>query len=163
MVALLVSLFSSTLGQFGADVFAALFFLLSLIAAAYSISKSRLQLLILLGLSFAAVIPVWQLAVPNRTVSETVGIILWIILTFYIGLMIFKDIMKARRSSSNEIYGVISVYLLIGVFFGMIYQIVLVFDPQAFHFNPTNSFIIVFGNAVLAEKPPLTCISWRKA
>jgi ion channel len=59
-------------------------------------------------------------------------------LTFYIGLMIFQDIMKAKRISSNEIYGAISVYLLIGIFFGMIYQIMLVFDPNAFHFNPTN-------------------------
>jgi hypothetical protein len=138
MAALIVSLFFSTLGQFWANLFAAFFFLLSLIAAAYSISKSRLQLLIPLGLGGAAVIPLWEIAVPSRTVMETVDITLWIILTFYIGLMIFQDIMKAKRISSNEIYVAISVYLLIGVFFGMIYQIVLVFDPHAFHFNPTN-------------------------
>lgn len=138
MVALFVSLFFSTLGQSWANVFAALFFLLSLVAAAYSISKSRLQLLILLGLSFAAVIPLWELAVPNRTVSETMNNTLWIVLTFYVGLMIFQDIMKTKRISNNEIYGAISVYLLMGVFFGIIYQIVLVFDPNAFHFNPTN-------------------------
>jgi voltage-gated potassium channel len=138
MVALTVSLFCSTLGYPWANVFAALFFLLSLIAAAYSISKSRLQLLILLGVSFIAVIPLWEIAVPNRTVFETMNNTLWIMVTFYVGLMIFQDIMKAKRISSNEIYGAISVYLLIGVFFGMIYQIVLVFDPHAFNFNPTN-------------------------
>jgi hypothetical protein len=48
--------------------FCRFFFLLSLIAAAYSISKSRLQLLILLGLSGAAAIPLWEVAVPNRTI-----------------------------------------------------------------------------------------------
>src|ERR1044072_1615929 len=138
MVALIVSLFCSTLGQSWSNVFAAVFFLLSLIAAAYSISKSRIQLVILLGLSFLAVIPLWELAVPNRTVFETMDKTLWLILTFYVGLMIFQDIMKDKRIGSNEIYGAISVYLLIGIFFGMIYQLVLVFDANAFYFDPKN-------------------------
>lgn len=146
MVALTVSLFSSNLGQPWANVFATVFFLLSLIAATYSISTSRLQILILLGLSFLAVIPFWGRAFPNRAVFETIQSTLWIILTSYFGVMVFGDIMKAKRIGSNEIYGAISLYLLIGVFFGMIYQIVLTFDPNAFYFNPAN-----FKNPMLRD------------
>jgi voltage-gated potassium channel len=138
MIALAVSLFCSTLGQPWSNVSAALFFLLSLIAAAYSISKSRLQLIILLGVSFLAVVPLWEIAIPNRVVFETKNSTLWLTVTGYVGLLIFRDIMKAKRISGNEIYGAISVYLLVGVFFGMTYQIVLAFDPHAINFNPTN-------------------------
>src|SRR5262245_56567823 len=138
MVALAISLFTTTLANTWANLFAGVFFVLALIAAAYSISKSRIQLLVLIGLCLLAVLPIWGLVVADRKVFETINNVLWLMLTFYFGLMVFQDIMKAKQIHSNEIYGAISVYLLIGAFFGIIYQIVLVFDPNAFYFNPTN-------------------------
>jgi len=138
MVALTISLFFSSLRQPWANSFVAFCFLLSIIAAAYSASKSRRQLLTMLALSVSAVLPLWEIALSNKTVIETVNNPLWLILTFYVGSIFFQDILKDRRISINEIHGAISVYLLIGIFFGMVFQIVAVFDPNALYFNPTN-------------------------
>jgi voltage-gated potassium channel len=138
MIALSLSLFFSTFRQFWANIFVGFFFLLSLIVAAFSISKSRFQFLIMLGISGATVLPVWHFAIPDRIISETLNNALWLILIFYIGLIIFQDIIKSKLISSNEIYGAISVYLLTGTFFGIIFQTVLLFDPNALYFNPIN-------------------------
>src|SRR4051794_27330412 len=138
MVALTVSLFFSSFRQTWANSFVAFCFLLSIIAAAYSASKSRRQLLTMLGLALSAVLPLWELAVSNETIFWTINNSIWLILTFYVGSIIFRDILKDKRISINEIYGAISVYLLIGVFFGIIFQTVAVFEPKALYFNPTN-------------------------
>lgn len=138
MIALILSLLLSTFREFWANIFVGLFFLISLIVAAFSISKSRFQLIFILGISGAAVIPLWQLFITERMIREPLNNTLWLILIFYIGFIIFQDIIKSDEISSNEIYGAISVYLLIGAFFGIIYQTILVFDPNALYFNPTN-------------------------
>src|SRR5215212_602056 len=116
MIALTISLFFSSIRQPWANSFVAFCFLLSVIAAAYSASKSRRQLLTMLGLTVAAVWPLWEIALSNKTIVYTADNCLWLILTFYVGSIIFRDILKDRRISINEIYGAISVYLLIGIF-----------------------------------------------
>jgi voltage-gated potassium channel len=138
MIALIASLFFSTFRQPWADLVVSLFFLLSLIAAAYAISRNRRQLLILLGLSGAVVLPIWQIFVPDPKVADILYATLWGILTFYVGLMIFRDILKSKPIGLNEVYGAVAVYLLIGIFFGMLYQVLLAFDPNALYFNPAN-------------------------
>jgi voltage-gated potassium channel len=138
MVALIVSLFLCTFPQSWATIFVAVFFLLSIVVAAYSVSKSRIQLSIMLGLSAAAVMPLWEIVIPNKTATRTLNDFLWLALVFYVALAIFRDIVKARQVSSNEIYGAISVYLLMGIFFGIAYQILVVFDPGGLYFNPVN-------------------------
>ena len=138
MIGLILSVFFSTFPQTWAAIFVGLFFLISLVVAAFSISRSRLQIWIMIVLSSATVLPLWQLAIPNRLISESLNNAIWLMLISYIVLIIFQDIMRARRISSNEIYGAISIYLLIGAFFGIVYQTVLLFDPNALYFNPTN-------------------------
>lgn len=142
MIALLVSIFFCTFRQPWANIFVAVFFLVSLIATAYSITKTRLHRRIILGLSGAALLPVWQLVVPNKTTIEILYNAIWLTVTFYVGLMIFLEIIQTRKTTINEIYGAVSVYLLIGIFFGMIYQVVLLFEPSALYFNPTNFKIL---------------------
>lgn len=138
LIALVISLFFSTLGRNWASVVAALLFLFALVTAVYFITRSKVQRAILIAAAFSAVIPLWQLFLTNRKVYETINNALWAALTFYVGIMIFRNINRAQRISSNQIYAVVSVYLLIGVFFGLIYQTVLLFDPGALYFNPVN-------------------------
>jgi hypothetical protein len=85
-----------------------------------------------------AVIPLWQLFLTNRAIYETINNGLWAGLTLYVAVMIFRNVNRAAQIRSNQIYAVVSVYLLIGVFFGLVYQTVLVFDPGALYFNPVN-------------------------
>lgn len=138
MIALSLSLFFSTLRQTWANIIVSIFFLLALILAAFSISKSRLQLIIMLGLSAGTVLPVWNFVFSDPIIIGTLNNSLWLILIFYIGLIIFQDIINSEEITSNEIFGAISVYFLIGVFFGITFQTLLLFDPNALYFNPTN-------------------------
>ncbi|MEO6391266.1 MAG: ion channel [Pyrinomonadaceae bacterium] len=139
MVALAVSLFFTALGKGWANAFAALLFLVAMMVAVWFISQNKWQRIVMLSLAALAVLPLWELALlRNPMVIETVNTGLWIILTSFVGSMIFRDIFRAQRIGSDQIYGVISVYLLIGVFFALIYQILVVFEPNAFYFNPMN-------------------------
>lgn len=139
MIALAVSLFFTALGNGWANAFAALLFLLAMLVAVWFISQNKWQRIIMLSLAALAVLPLWEVALlRDPKVIETVNTGLWVVLTSYVGSMIFRDIFRAKHIGSDQIYGVISVYLLIGVFFGLIYQIILVFDPGAFYFNPMN-------------------------
>lgn len=138
MLALITTIFLSTLGQPPANALAAFFFLLSIMVAVYAISQSKLRLLMVLALGLSAIFPLWQVMAPSKLIGELMQILIWISLTFYIGSVIFRDIIRDQPISTNEIYGAISVYFLIGIWFGMIYQMLVLFDPNAFYFNPTN-------------------------
>jgi hypothetical protein len=138
MIALSLSPFLSTFRQSRANIFVGVFFLVSLIVAAFSIAKSKLQFFIILGISSATILPVGQFFITGPIIREPLNNALWLFLIFYIGVIIFQDIIGSEKISRNEIYGAISVYLLIGAFFGIIYQTLLVFDLNALYFNPTN-------------------------
>jgi hypothetical protein len=138
MVALAVSLFFTALGRPWANVVAALLFLFSLIVAVFFISESKRRRALMIGMSFLAIFPVWNLLVPNQKVMETINNGLWVGLTCYVGLMIFRNISRVKRIGSGQVYAVISVYLLIGIAFGLVYQTILIFDPGALYFNPNN-------------------------
>src|SRR6185295_964246 len=56
------------------------------------------------------------------------------LLTFSIGLMVFRGILTAHHIRRNEIYGAIYLYLLLGVLFAQIFQLVLAAQPSALHF-----------------------------
>ena len=138
MVAVAVSLFFTALGRTWANTVAALLFLFSLIVAVFFISESKRQRVLILAMSVLAVFPIWNLLVPNQKLLETINNGLWVALTCYVGLMIFRNINRVKRIGSGQVYAVISVYLLIGVAFGLIYQTILIFDPGALYFNPSN-------------------------
>ena len=138
LIALVISLFFSTLGRPWASVIAALLYLFAIVTAVYFITRSKVQRVLLIGFAFLAVIPLWQLFLTNRAIYETINNSLWAGLTLYVAVMIFRNINRATQIRTNQIFAVVSVYLLIGVFFGLIYQTVLVFDPGALYFNPVN-------------------------
>jgi len=138
MIALGASLFFAPFRQPWANAVVSLFFLLSLIAAAYAISRNRRQLLTLLGLSGAVVLPLWQVFVGDPKLADILYAALWGVFTFYGGLIIFRDILHTKPIRLNAVYGAVAVYLLIGIFFGMLYQVLLAFDPSALYFNPAN-------------------------
>jgi hypothetical protein len=64
------------------------------------------------------------------------NLIIWLLFTLYIAIIVFRSIMSARSISSNEIYGAIYVYLLIGVVFAEIYQLLPAWQPDAIYFDP---------------------------
>jgi hypothetical protein len=116
---------------------------LVLLVTAYSLTGHRLHLLFAAVLGASAFLPfAWLSLHPQgQTLRLAKGIfglnlVVWLLFAFYIGLMVFRGIMRARYISGNEIYGSIYVYLLIGVLFAGIYQLLLVWQPSALYFDP---------------------------
>jgi hypothetical protein len=105
---------------------------LSLLGTAYLVVERRGQLLLALLLGAAAFLPfVWLGTHPQALDPRLangiyiVNVGFWVLFTCYIGLIVFRGILAARRIGSNEVYGAIYVYLLIGVVFAAVYQLLL--------------------------------------
>src|SRR3989442_1072128 len=71
-----------------------------------------------------ALVPLASLSVRRRAIFPgtanrvyVVNLVLWTLFPLYVGLRVFRGILQARRVRSNEIFGAIYVYLLIGVLF----------------------------------------------
>jgi hypothetical protein len=116
---------------------------LSLLVAAYILTERRRQLLRAALLGAAALLPfTWISMHPEALAPRWVNGIyalnlgFWLLFNFYIGLIVFRSIMTAHRIRSNEIYGAIYVYLLIGVLFAEVYQLLLAWQPDALYFAP---------------------------
>jgi hypothetical protein len=118
---------------------------LSLLATAYGLIERRRHLLLAVVLGTAAFLPIsWFTFHPDALSSRmansvyVINIILWVLFTFHIALLVFRGIIRARRIGGNEIYGAIYVYILIGVIFAAIYQLLLSWQPDALFFDPAR-------------------------
>jgi voltage-gated potassium channel len=60
----------------------------------------------------------------------------WLLFTGYLGQIAFRRLMAACRIRRNEIYGSIYLYLLIGVMFAEVYQVLCAWQPDALYFDP---------------------------
>ena len=116
---------------------------LCLIATAYVLMRSRRQFVAVTLVGLAAMLPVVYFVLFPRTAEPhwanriyVMNVSLWLLFTGRVALMVFRGIMKARRIGGNEVYGAIYVYLLIGVLFAQMYQVLLAADPGALYFDP---------------------------
>jgi ketosteroid isomerase-like protein len=116
---------------------------LSLLVAAYILTERQRQLLLAALLGALALLPfTWISMYPEALAPRwadgiydlTLGF--WLLFTFYIGIIVFRGIMTTPRIRSNEIYGAIYVYLLIGVLFTEVYQLLRAWQPDALYFDP---------------------------
>jgi hypothetical protein len=105
---------------------------LTFIVTSYFVIESRRQLLLAALLGMSALLPFMWLSLQREGHSPTLvqglfilNLIIWLLFTLYIAIIVFRSILSARSISSNEIYGAIYVYLLIGVVFAEICQLLL--------------------------------------
>lgn len=117
----------------------------SLLATACCLIERRRQLLLAIVLGIVTFLPLtWlsfypdTLGSPAATALYVVNIVLWVIFSFHLTLLVFRGIIRARRIGSNEIYGAIDVYILIGVIFAAVYQLLLAWQPDALYFDPSR-------------------------
>jgi hypothetical protein len=141
----------SRLGTFG--VFTAA---LSLIVTAYTLTERRSQLLLTTLLGASALLPFAWLSIHPDALTPSLAkgiyalnLVFWLLFTFYVGLMAFRGIITARCVRSNEIYGAIYVYLVIGVMFAEVYQLLLAWQAGALYFDPGR----FGGPQVIGDRP----------
>ncbi len=56
----------------------------------------------------------------------------------YMTIAIFLEVIKTRRISADTILGIVCVYLLIGVTFGTLYDLIESLQPGSFHLNAST-------------------------
>jgi voltage-gated potassium channel len=105
---------------------------LILITGAYAVRGNRNHLISAIVLLLPTLVLVW-LDVPLKNesviiISRTSPILMFL----YIAVLIFKDLLRTRKVDADLIAGGISVYLLIGLIFALIYQAHFMLDPGSF-------------------------------
>jgi Ion channel len=110
---------------------------------AWFVIKSKRQFAIVSALALTALLPfVWLVRQPEEQFPGLVerlyllNLTIWLLFTAYIAIVVFRSIMSATRVRANEIYGAIYVYLLVGVIFAELFQLLLASNPGALFFDP---------------------------
>jgi ion channel len=117
-------------------------FALMMLSAYLLIGRKR-EMLVAVVLGASAFLPfAWinihpdALSPPVRSTVYVVNLGVWLLFTVYTGLLAFRSIIAARHIRSNEIYGAIFLYLVIGILFAEVFQALLVWQPDALYFDP---------------------------
>src|SRR5262245_16118439 len=110
---------------------------------AWFVIESKRQFVLVSALALTALLPfVWLVRQPEEQFSGLVeslyllNLTIWLLFTTDIAIVVFRSIMSAKRIRANEIYGAIYVYVLIGVIFAELFQLLLAWNPGALFFDP---------------------------
>ena len=94
-------------------------------------------------MALTALLPfIWLVGRPDEQFPGLIerlyllNLTIWLLFTADIAIVVFRNIMSAKRIRANEIYGAIYVYLLIGVIFAELFQLLLAGNPGALFFDP---------------------------
>ncbi len=107
--------------------------------SAYLITRCHRDQLILIPLGVVALAVYVMLHTTNEPVFlKILDKLLWLGFAGYLILIVFRQIFNSKSINSQEIYGAISIYLLTGFVFSQIYELILVFRPDAIAFDTKN-------------------------
>jgi len=105
--------------------------------------KRRMLVPALFGVSAISLF-IWATFFPTTIDSawahgfHACALALWLAFTLYIGRTTLRSILSARHIRANQIYGAIYLYLLIGLVFAQIYQVLFLWQPDAIYFDPAR-------------------------
>jgi hypothetical protein len=107
-----------------------------LLFALYEITRRATDLVIGLVLGVPAVAGgVFNAATPD---TPTINAAPTLLLAFFLAFLVWrilKDVMTGSRLSSEQVYGAVCAYLLIGFLFASIYGFIVLVDPGAFTYS----------------------------
>jgi hypothetical protein len=107
-----------------------------LIFALYQITRRRADLVIGLALGIpAAAAGIVNAATPDAPAINAIPTILSAVFLGFLVSRIFKDIFSGNRITSEQIFGSVCAYLLIGLVFSVVYGFIFLADPGAFAFS----------------------------
>ncbi len=116
-----------------------LFLILGLCTSAYLITRNHRDQMILIPLGVLALgVYMTMHATSEPTSLKFLDKFLWLGFSGYLILIVFRQIFESKFIKAQEIYGAISIYLLLGFMFTQIYEVILVIDPAAISFDPKN-------------------------
>jgi hypothetical protein len=116
-----------------------------MMVSAYVMARRRAQMLVAVLLGSLAFLPfAWMNFNPELLAPQwakgvyILNLSFWLLFTSYVGIVVLRSILAARHIRRNEIFGAIYLYLVIGVLFAELYQMLLVWQPDALYFDPAR-------------------------
>ncbi len=147
-VALIVTLGASTFLERGtfAAVVLRLLITITLLSALNAVSGRRLTLVLGLSLFVPAVVAPWVGQLLNSDDLLGIGAIFGVLFLGLTAMEILGHVLRARRVTTEILYGGVATYLLLGVIGAFIYQAINVWQPGALSF-PDNIGQVAVGDA----------------
>ncbi len=107
-------------------------------AGVYAVSASRRHLSIALLIGLPWFVLTWVNLVVQPSSSLVVCIPAVFLTAFYLftAAIIFKFVLSSARVGQNALFGALSVYLLVGGAFAMVYTVLEALLPGSFHIDP---------------------------
>lgn len=119
--------------------FVGLSFILLLSFAAFWATRRRSDQIIALSLGLIAfTLNGTSYLFDFPVVVEVLSGVLWINFTAYLAYLIMRYIFGSESVGPQEIYGAVSVYLLIGIAFAQVNEILFYLDRRAIYFDPVK-------------------------
>ncbi|MDD1757178.1 MAG: ion channel [Methanotrichaceae archaeon] len=110
-------------------------FTVVLLAAIYEVSYKNRYTVIGIILAVPSFVATWSEAfVPSRgtLIAQIVTLTIFLIYTL---TLILKQVISSRKVQAGEIFNAISVYIMIGVCFGMLYHLIEILAPHSFQLS----------------------------
>lgn len=114
----------------------------------YAVNYTKLHLAIAWLLALPAIITTWSVPFIQSRGSTTINLLLLITFYAFTAMTILQHIFRVHKITREEIYGAISAFILIGVAWGVLYMLIVHFNPEAFiavHGTIDNSSLIYFS------------------
>jgi hypothetical protein len=116
-----------------------------LVTAVYAIGFGRKQLITAIGLGGFAFAGIWYVVfIEPRYYLAILSVICRIAFDVYVISLILVSLFRAKQVTSNTIYGAVSVYLLIGTVFSILYKFMETLMPGSFYIGETGSLDFVY-------------------
>lgn len=138
--------------EIGATILVVLFTAV-LLSGIYAVSYDVRYVAVGLLLAIPTFILGWSNAFTPKTATELAWMAFMIVFLVYTLAVVLRHIFSAASVSIDEIYGAISVYVMIGLAFGITYHLLNTFVPGSFKFNvgaDTMSSLIYLSFATIS-------------
>lgn len=104
-----------------------------LLSAAYAVSHTKRSLAIALLLAMPAIVTGWSHLFVQTQILHLVSLTFFILFYLYTLLLVLGHVLRAENVTADEIYGALSVYILMGIAWGLGYGILERLAPGSFH------------------------------
>ena len=135
-----------------------IFFTLILASAAYAVSGNRRNLIIALSLATPAFLGGWSVCFTTVDNFVLAGYIFQALFQAFVTWVIFLDVLRATKITSDEVVGAVAVYLLVGLVSASTYASIELYSPGSFT-NPDKSQV-QFSELVYLSYVALTTIGF---
>ena len=103
-----------------------------LVAGVWGVHHSRTEFWIIISLAIPAMTMSWMIQLGIIEVSPLFASGIWLLFILCLAIAILRNILSTDVVGANVIFGALSVYILIGVLFALLYGSLELFSPGSF-------------------------------